>query len=73
MIAYAAFPMPDGWPDMLDIVLGTVDREDLELDSLVPERQLWWDKGISWVQKFSESGAMTLPKHPLYKINEFAT
>ena len=72
MVAYAALPMPDGWPDMLDIVLGTVDREDLERDSLAPERQLWWDRGIHWVQNFSESGAVALPKHPNYKINEFA-
>ena len=72
MVAYAALPMPHGWPDMLDIVLGTVDREDLERDSLAPERQLWWEKGIHWVQKFSESGAVALPKHPDYRINEFA-
>lgn len=29
-ICYNYRPMPDGWPEMLDIVLGTIDREDLE-------------------------------------------
>ena len=36
----------DGWADMLDVALGTVDREDLEEVELVAERQLWWSCGI---------------------------
>lgn len=40
-LAFAIFPVMEGWPEMLDIVLGTVDRENLEGNALVPERQLW--------------------------------
>jgi len=29
-ISYNVSPMPEPWPDMLDILLGTIDREDLE-------------------------------------------
>jgi hypothetical protein len=32
--------MPEGWPDMLDILLGTVDREDLDGLALAPERNV---------------------------------
>jgi hypothetical protein len=68
-LSYAAFPMPEGWPDMLDIVLGTVDREDLEKDALKPERQLWWDYGIDWVKKLTIEGLEALPKHPDYRVD----
>ena len=37
-LAYSIFPTPEGWPEMLDIVLGTIDREYLEKDNLAPER-----------------------------------
>ena len=70
-LAYAIFPMLEGWPDMLDIVLGTIDRQDLENDGLAPERHLWWECGIPWVQRLSDGGAEALPKYPIYKINEF--
>lgn len=70
-IAYTIFPMLEGWPEMLDVVLGTADRECLENNDLSPERHLWWDCGTEWVQKFSVEGAGKLPIHPVYKINEF--
>lgn len=57
------------WPKMLDIWLGTVDREDLEGEQLVPERQLWCDKGVNWIRKFATAGAGGIPEHPLSKIN----
>lgn len=62
-LAYSINPMPKGWPDMLDILLGTVDREDLDGHALAPERQLWWDCGIDWVQKLATEGAGGLPIH----------
>ena len=55
---------------MLDVVLGSVDREDLEREALRPERQLWWDLGTPWVQKLSLEGVSHLPKHPDYKVDE---
>ena len=39
-LAYVAWPMPAGWPEISDIVLGTVDREDLEREEMRPERQI---------------------------------
>ncbi len=68
-LAYAVVPMPEGWVDMLDLVLGSVDREDLETEALAPERHLWWDCGIPWVQEMSK-GYRDLVKHPIFKVNE---
>ena len=59
-----------GFPDMLDIVLGTIDREDLEGEAMAPERHLWWDCGFEWVQKFSRKGSGGLPVHGTYMVNE---
>lgn len=76
MLSYIAYShgVPEGWPLMLDIVLGTLDREFLEKDDwFVPERQLWWDKGIPWVQKVSVSGfgeGKETPRHPLADMNK---
>jgi hypothetical protein len=67
-LTYAVVPMPEGWPDMLDIVLGTVDREDLEKD-LAPEREMWQDRGIPWIQNFARIGSGGIPRHPLADIN----
>lgn len=70
-LAYTVHPMPGGWPEMLDILLGTVDREDLETGWLEPERHLWWDCGVDWIRNFATTGAGGLEKHPSYKTNEF--
>jgi len=52
--------MPGPWPDMLDILLGTTNREDLEKCAdeqeggrgiLQPDLQLWCDYGIPWLKK----------------------
>jgi hypothetical protein len=59
-----------GWPEMLDLVLGTVDREDLEKEWFVPERQLLCGYGIAWVRKFARKGAGEVPEHLSWKINE---
>ena len=69
-VAYSIFPMLEGWPKMLDIVLGTVDRQDLDTDALAPERQLWWDCGIDWIRRLTSDGSGNLPRHPIYKVNE---
>ncbi|KAI9714896.1 MAG: hypothetical protein M1820_000185 [Bogoriella megaspora] len=72
-IAYAAWPLPEsakGFPDLFDVVLGTLDREDLEQSELRPERQLWWEKGIGWVQELSDG--LNVPKHKSFRVNELA-
>lgn len=55
---------------MLDIWLGTVDREDLEKDYMSPERMLWCDMGVPWIRKLATSGGGGMPCHPLTKIDK---
>lgn len=62
--------MPEGWPEMLDILMGTIDREDLERAELRPERHVWWEKGIDWVKKLFSGGDGEMPKHPLAKLTD---
>lgn len=73
MLAYSVDPgviPPEwGWPTMLDIWLGTVDREDLEPDYMRPERMLWCEKGVPWIRELARSGAGGIPEHPLTKID----
>lgn len=63
--------LPAEWPEMIDILLGTVDREDLEKGWLKPDREIWWEKGIPWIQEFIRHGTAKedLPRHPLWKMN----
>ena len=74
MVAYSidpgVIPAEWGWPIMLDIWLGTVDREDLEKDYMSPERMLWCEKGVPWIRKLARSGAGDIPEHPLTKIDK---
>lgn len=69
-LCYNISPMPEPWPDMLDIVLGTIDREDLEKVGedgrgyLEPERQLWCGWGMHWLRRAVWD--MPVPKHHKY-------
>lgn len=62
--------MPEGWPQMLDILMGTIDRKDLEREELRPERHVWWDKGIGWIQELFGRGDEGMPKHPLARVTD---
>lgn len=55
---------------MLDLLLGTFDREVLDRDWLEPERHVHWDRGGGWIRKFAVEGLGRLDKHPTYKISE---
>ena len=58
-------------PLMLDVYLGTVDREDLDKYVLRPDRHVWWDHGIEWVRELYKSGAQGgLPKHAITNLRE---
>ena len=65
---YVADPMPFGFPEMIDVILGTVDRADLEKEYMRPERQLWWDYGIPWVKDLVKG--FPGPKHPEFTPTE---
>jgi hypothetical protein len=71
-IAYTAV-MPKGFPDMLDITLGSVERSHLDAHSLIPERQLWWDYGIDWIRRLATEGYGGLPIHPDYRLADKVT
>jgi hypothetical protein len=62
--------MPEGWPDMLDITLGSVERECLDAHAMVPERHLWWDYGVDWIKSLATEGLGGVPVHPSYQIGE---
>lgn len=55
---------------MLDVVLGTIDREYLEGHQLAPERPLWWDCGVEWIKRLTNEGAAHLVKHPSYQVGD---
>jgi hypothetical protein len=59
-----------GWPTMIDIWLGTVDREDLDKDYMVPERMVWCHYGVPWIRQFAHDGSGGIPEHPLTKIDK---
>ena len=65
-----AIPPEWGWPKMLDLWLGTIDRADLDDERMRPERQLWCEKGVGWIQEFARRGGNGLPMHPTWKIDE---
>ena len=76
MLSYNIFPIPDtypsDWPLMLDILLGTVDREYLDSGALKPQRHMWWSKGVDWIKDFTRAGASDLPIHPESKVDRLA-
>ncbi|MCJ1383236.1 hypothetical protein MMC17_006874 [Xylographa soralifera] len=69
-LTYMREPTPPGWPDMLDVVLGSVDRDELAAEWLTPERHLWWDCGLDWVRELVSAGERGLERHPAYRLDE---
>ena len=68
-LTYSRHPMREPWPEMLDILLGTVDRHDLGNDFMAPDRHVWWDMGIEWIQKIFDGGS-NMAKHPLSSLSD---
>ena len=61
-LTYIVDPMPFGLVDNIDVILATVDRADLETESMQPERQLWWQHGVPWIKEMTKE--LPVPKHP---------
>jgi hypothetical protein len=62
-------PPEFGWPPMLDILTGSVDRADLEHEYMAPERMLWAHYGIPWIRKLAHDG-LNIPEHPLMQADK---
>ena len=43
-------------PAMIDIVMGTLDKESLETEGVRPDRHFYWDYGVSWVKSVMADG-----------------
>lgn len=57
---------------MLDIWLGTVDREDLQHEYMKPERVVWCHCNIPCIRELTRSGAGGVPEHTLTSIDKVA-
>jgi hypothetical protein len=54
---------------MVDIVLGSLDTESLEMPGVRPERQFYWNSGVEWIKRLVTEGDSSvhgekLPRHP---------
>ncbi|KAJ8062863.1 hypothetical protein OCU04_008117 [Sclerotinia nivalis] len=69
-LTYSINPKPsDAWPDLFDVVLGTIRRDDLEGEWMIPDRHCWVSKGIPWVGRLT-NGIKEMPRHETFKLKE---
>ncbi|TVY81167.1 hypothetical protein LSUE1_G006291 [Lachnellula suecica] len=59
------------FPKIFDVVLGTIDRADLEKDWMAPDRHCWVSCEIEWIKELT-NGAPSMPRHPSFKLDEHA-
>jgi hypothetical protein len=56
----------------VDIVLGSLETESLEMEGVRPDRHFYWESGVSWVKDWAREGdghlgegkGEGLPRHP---------
>ncbi|KAF5549066.1 hypothetical protein FMEXI_4408 [Fusarium mexicanum] len=61
---------PEGWPPMVDVILGTVDRAWLEREDFKPDHSLWTALGVPWVREQLRDGAVGMAEHPLIHVDK---
>lgn len=61
--------IPEDWQEMLDVMMETIDREDLDSEALVPARRLWCDYGIVWVNWLATGGVQQISQHPVTNVS----
>lgn len=61
--------MVEGFPEIFDTLLGSVDRVDLERTWMAPERHFWWSMGVEWIKEGIRKG-FGGPRHPVFKVSE---
>lgn len=49
---------------LVDVAMGTLDRESLETEGLRPDRHGWWSDGIPWIRGMMYMGTGPLVRHP---------
>ncbi len=63
---------------IVDIAMGTLDRESLEADGVRPDRHGWWDSGVTWIRQLLTSGDVRdgwqggLIRHPTGRVTQAA-
>lgn len=70
-LTYSAKNPPNGFPVIFDVLLGTLNRADLEKDWMSPDRHCWVDCEIKWIKELT-NGVPSMPRHPSYKLDEEA-
>lgn len=65
-----AIPKEWGWPDMVGLLIATMDREWFEKDWWTPERAVWTAIGVPWVRKMLKEGVPGITEHPLVMRNK---
>ncbi|KAF7858835.1 hypothetical protein EAF04_008877 [Stromatinia cepivora] len=69
-LTYSINPKPsEEWPDLFDVVLGTIRREDLEGQWMMSDRHCWVSKGIPWVGRLT-NGIKEMPRHETFRLND---
>lgn len=63
--------MGEGWPILFDVLLGTIDRADLEKDWMAPDRHCWVECEIKWIKELA-NGVPAMPRHPTFKLDEYS-
>ena len=56
-------------PQVMDLALGTLDREFLDSEDLRPERHMWIGPGISWVKGWMEKVDKGAERHVEDDVN----
>jgi hypothetical protein len=51
--------------DMMDIILGTVDRKVLDGEALEPEAYVYWDCRVPWLRDLASEWSKDLRRHSL--------
>lgn len=69
-LTYTISPsMGNGWPDIFDVLLATLDRADLDHDWMAPYGHCWVECEVPWISKLT-NGMPEMPRHPTFKLNE---
>lgn len=65
------FRSPDGWEDVVDVMLGTVDKFCLDKDGMQVEHDMTWSEAPSWSKRHILHGRSSVgARHPSNSLAE---